>query len=115
MIGPDFNYRPAIKQQPMERKTVKLTAEEVLQVARLARLDIDPGTVQELAGQLGGILDYVEKLAAVDTENIPATSHAIDLTNAFRDDEVHSHLSTEEALANAPSKEAGSFVVPKVI
>ena len=56
-----------------------------------------------------------EKLAEVDTENVPPTSHAIDLTNAFREDEVHVHLSNEEALANAPSRENGSFVVPKVI
>ena len=94
---------------------MKLTADDVLHVAGLARLEIDPRTVEELAGQLAGILDYVEKLAEVDTENIAPTSHAIDLTNAFRDDVVRPHLSPEEALANAPSKEDGSFVVPKVI
>ncbi len=94
---------------------MKLTKEDVLHVAGLARLEIDPDSVEALADQLAGILKYVEKLAEVDTENVSSTSHAIDLTNAFRDDEVHGHLSNEEALANAPSEENGSFVVPKVI
>jgi aspartyl-tRNA(Asn)/glutamyl-tRNA(Gln) amidotransferase subunit C len=94
---------------------MKLTADEVRHVAGLARLDIDPESVDKLAAQLEGILDYVDKLAEVDTENVPPTSHAIDLTNAFRDDVVHRHLSNAQALSNAPSKEDGSFVVPKVI
>ena len=94
---------------------MKLTPEEVLHVAGLARLDIDLESVEALADQLAGILDYVDKLAEVDTTDVPPTSHAIDLTNAFREDVVHKHLSTEEVLANAPSQEGGSFVVPKVI
>jgi aspartyl-tRNA(Asn)/glutamyl-tRNA(Gln) amidotransferase subunit C len=94
---------------------MKLTTEQVQHVARLARLDLDPEAVEKLAVQLAAILDYFQKLAEVDTSGVEPTSHAIALTNAFRDDRVHRHLQPEEALANAPAQEEGSFVVPKVI
>ncbi len=94
---------------------MKLTPEQVQHVARLARLEIDPRNVEKLADQLAAILEYVNKLGEVDTRDIPATTHAIALTNAFRDDVVQDHLSPEEALENAPERENGSFVVPKVI
>jgi aspartyl-tRNA(Asn)/glutamyl-tRNA(Gln) amidotransferase subunit C len=94
---------------------MKLTVEQVHHVANLARLELDPQTVETMAGQLATILDYVEKLSEVDTSKIEPTSHAIALTNAFRQDRVHTHLEREEALSNAPAKEEGSFVVPKVI
>ena len=94
---------------------MKLTPDQVLHVARLARLEIEPEAAGKLAGQLAAILGYVDKLSEVDTCNVPATSHAIALTNAFREDLVHDHLPRETALDNAPAREDGSFVVPKVI
>lgn len=92
-----------------------ITKAEVLHVAHLARLDIDEADVDRFAGQIDTILDYVDTLKKVDTTGVAATSHAISLTNAFREDDVHGHLETDDALANAPEKEAGAFVVPKVI
>ena len=94
---------------------MRITPEQVQHVARLARLEIDGDAVQKLAEQLATILDYVNKLEEVDTRGVSPTSHAIALTNAFRDDVVRASLPREEALENAPSREAGSFVVPKVI
>ena len=94
---------------------MKITAEEVLHVAKLARLEIDPESVEMMADQLATILTYVEKLGEVETEDVPPTSHAIALTNAFRDDTVRDSLPQEKALDNAPAEEAGGFVVPKVI
>ena len=94
---------------------MKITKKEVLHVANLARLDIDDADVERFAGQIGTILDYVDTLKKVDTTGVPATSHAITLTNAFREDEVKGQLDPENALANAPEKESGAFVVPKVI
>lgn len=94
---------------------MKLTVEQVQHVAKLARLELEPQAVETLAGQLATILEYVEKLSEVETSEIEPTSHAIALTNAFRKDLVHAHLEPQEALANAPAKEEGSFVVPKVI
>ena len=94
---------------------MKITKEEVLYVAHLARLDLDAESIEKFAGQIDEILDYIEKLKQVDTENIKATSHAIFLTNAFREDEEQEHLDRNRALANAPESEDGSFVVPKIV
>ncbi len=94
---------------------MKITAEEVLHVAKLARLEIDPDSVDTMADQLATILTYVDKLGEVDTEGVTPTSHAIALTNAFREDVVRDSLPREEALENAPAKEDGGFIVPKVI
>ena len=94
---------------------MKITKEEVLYVAHLARLDLDAESIEKFAGQIDEILGYIEKLKQVDTENIKATSHAIFLTNAFREDEEQEHLDRNRALANAPESEDGSFVVPKIV
>ena len=94
---------------------MKITKDEVLYVADLARLDLDEASIEKFAGQIGNILEYVDKLNEVDTEGIRPTSHAISLTNAFRDDEQRQSLDRERALSNAPDKEDGNFVVPKVV
>ena len=94
---------------------MKITKEEVLYVARLARLDLDDDAIDKFAGQIDEILGYIDKLNRVDTEGIQPTSHAISLTNAFREDVEHQHLDRERALANAPEEEEGQFVVPKII
>ncbi len=86
-----------------------------MHVAHLARLDIDETAIDTFAGQIGKILEYVDTLSRVNTEGVQPTTHAIMLTNAFREDTQKEHLDREEALANAPEKEDGSFVVPKVI
>ncbi len=94
---------------------MKITNDEVLHVARLARLDIDEADTGRFAEQIGTILDYVDTLTKVDTAGVAATSHAITLTNAFREDEETPQLSQESSLAGAPEKEDGAFVVPKII
>jgi aspartyl-tRNA(Asn)/glutamyl-tRNA(Gln) amidotransferase subunit C len=94
---------------------MKITKDEVLYVAELARLDLDEASIQKFAGQIGNILEYVDKLKEVDTDGIRPTSHAISLTNAFREDEQRDHLDRQQALANAPEKEGGNFIVPKVV
>ena len=94
---------------------MKITKTEVLHVAHLARLDIHDADVDRFAGQIDTILDYVDTLKQVDTTGVPATSHAITLTNAFREDEPQDHLGAEASLANAPEKDNDAFVVPKVI
>ena len=94
---------------------MKITKDEVLYVADLARLNLDDASIDKFAGQIGDVLEYVEKLNAVDTKGLRPTSHAISLTNAFREDEQGQPLDREQALANAPEKEDGNFVVPKVV
>jgi len=94
---------------------MKISREEVLHVADLARLTVDDEAVGMFAGQLGSILEYVEKLSAVDTSGIAPTAHAVEMANAFRTDETTTHLQRDAALANAPEAEDGQFIVPKVI
>ena len=66
---------------------MKITKNEVLHVADLARLDLDEESIDRFAGQIGEILEYVDTLNKLDTKGITPTSHAIFLTNAFREDE----------------------------
>ena len=94
---------------------MKISREEVLHVADLARLTVDDEAVGMFAEQLGSILEYVEKLGAVDTSGITPTAHAVELANAFRKDDTTHHLQRDAALANAPEAEEGHFIVPKVI
>jgi len=94
---------------------MKISKDEILKVAALARVDLDDAAIEPFAEQISTILDYVDTLKDVDTEGVPGTSHAISLTNAFREDEPHEHLERDRALANAPEKEDGTFTVPRVI
>ena len=94
---------------------MKITREEVLYVADLARLDLDETSIDAFAEQIANILEYVDMLKRVDTEGVDPTSHAISLTNAFREDEEEGHLERDRVLANAPEEEGGSFIVPKVV
>jgi len=94
---------------------MKITKEEVMYVAELARLDLDEASIEMFANQIGKILEYVAALNRVNTDNVPPTSHAIFLTNAFREDETKKHLDRDMALSNAPEKEDGNFIVPRII
>jgi aspartyl-tRNA(Asn)/glutamyl-tRNA(Gln) amidotransferase subunit C len=94
---------------------VKISKEEVKHVADLARLDMDENSIELFSKQIGNILQYIDTLKSVDTEKANPTSHAVFLPNAFREDEVKDHIDRDLALANAPEKENGNFLVPKVI
>ena len=94
---------------------MKITKDEVVYTADLARLDLDENSINRFADQIGNILEYVNTLNSVDTEGIVPTSHAIFLSNAFREDEVKESMGADKALANAPEKEDGNFIVPKVL
>ena len=94
---------------------MKITKEEILHVAHLARLELDDAAIAKYAVQIGEVLAYVDMLKRVDTEGVRPTSHAISLTNAFREDEPREHLAVDKALANAPERDEDSFIVPKVV
>ena len=94
---------------------MKITKAEVEHVAKLARLAVKAEDIERFADQIGEVLEYVDTLKEVDTEGVPATSHAINQTNAFREDVVQDQLNQETALENAPEKSDGAFVVPRVI
>jgi aspartyl-tRNA(Asn)/glutamyl-tRNA(Gln) amidotransferase subunit C len=92
-----------------------LTREEVLHVAQLARLSLEAEEVEMFTRQLNDILAYVEKLKELDTGDLTPMTHAVPLFNAFREDAATGCLPRDEALDNAPAREEGAFVVPRVI
>ena len=94
---------------------MKITPEEILHVANLARLHMSQEEVGAMARHLDDILTYVVKLNELDTEGIIPTTHAISMVNAFREDEVKPSLDRVKALANGPEQNGKSFVVPRVI
>lgn len=94
---------------------MKISEEQVLHVIKLARLDPAPEDLVSMTGQLDRILSYVETLNEIDTTGVEPTTHALAITNAFRDDEVKPSLDREKSLANGPLQNSEAFVVPKVI
>ncbi len=91
-----------------------ITRDDVLHVARLARLELSDEEVERFGGQLSAILDAVGKVSELDLDDVPPTSHPLDLVNVFGEDVPRPCLSREEALANAPDPEDGFFGVPPV-
>ena len=94
---------------------MKITPEEVRYVAKLARLSLSEAEVTETTLQLDCILSYVEKLDELDTTSVLPSTHALAVSNAFREDELRQSLSQQEALANGPLQNGEAFVVPRVI
>ena len=88
---------------------------KIERVAELARLNLKPDEKQKLVKDLGAILDYVKKLDKLDTKNVEPTSHALNMENVFRADEVKSSSAAEKALGHAPQTEGPFFKVPKIV
>jgi aspartyl-tRNA(Asn)/glutamyl-tRNA(Gln) amidotransferase subunit C len=93
----------------------KISREEVAHVAKLARLELSEQEQNRMTGQMNDILGYMEKLNELDTKDIFATTHAIQVRNVFRSDKVDPSLDREQVLANSPESDGISFIVPKVI
>jgi aspartyl-tRNA(Asn)/glutamyl-tRNA(Gln) amidotransferase subunit C len=94
---------------------MRISREEVLHIALLARLGLTEAEVDKLSEQLSNILDNFEILKQVDTTNIPPTAQSIALQNVVSDDEIAPSLPLNEVLANAPQKEADFFKVRAVL
>ena len=94
---------------------MKITTSQIEHVAHLARLSFDPSEIENFNRQINDILGYISKLEELDTSRVEPTSHALELTNVFRRDEVKPSLPVEKTLSNAPELEKGEFVVPKII
>lgn len=94
---------------------MKITRDEVIHVAGLARLDLHPDEIERITAQLDTILRYAAKLDELDTSGVPATTHTQKVCNAFREDEVKPSLDRKSALANCPDQNGESFVVPRII
>ena len=86
--------------------------EQVLHVARLARLRLSEEEVERMAGELSGILEHVDRIAELDLEGVEPTSHVVDLENVLRPDEPRPSWPRERALEGAPDPADGAFRVP---
>ena len=93
---------------------MSITREEVLHVARLARLALTEDEVERLTEELGAILDAVGVVAELDLVDVPPTSHPLDLVNVWDEDEPRAPLSLEAVFANVPDRAGDSFRVPPV-
>ena len=87
---------------------------DIKYVANLARIKLTSDQEDRLGSQLGDILGYVKKLEELDVSNVEPMAHAVPLHNVMRADQVQPSITNEEALANAPKKANGLFVVPKI-
>ncbi len=93
----------------------KITKEEVKKVAKLARLELNQDEINKHSKQLEKILEYIKQLEEIDTNNVPCTTRAIEVTNSFRKDQKIIFEKTEDLLDLAPSREETFFKVPKII
>jgi aspartyl-tRNA(Asn)/glutamyl-tRNA(Gln) amidotransferase subunit C len=92
-----------------------ITRDEVAHLADLARIDLSDAELDHLAPQLSVILESIASIQGVAGDDVPPTSHALPLTNVFRDDVVRPGLTAEEALSGAPEVEQQRFRVPRIL
>ena len=86
--------------------------EQVLHVARLARLELSDDEVATMAGELSAILGHIEKIGELDLDDVAPTTHVVEVANALRDDVPRPSLPREVALAQAPEVADDGFSVP---
>ncbi len=89
-----------------------LSRDQVLHVARLARLELTEEEVERFSGELSKVLDYIETIEQLDLSGVPPTSHVINVENALRADEPRPSLPRDVALESAPDAALGGFRVP---
>ena len=94
---------------------MSVTRKDVEYIASLARLKFKDEELENFTHQLNEILNYIEKLNELDTENVEPLSHPVENSNVFRSDELKPSIPREEALKNAPDYTEEFFSVPKVI
>lgn len=92
-----------------------ITREDVAHLARLAHLTMSEEELDQMAGELGVIVDAIASVSEVASPDVPATSHPIPLKNVFREDTPHGLLTQDQALEMAPDAEDGQFKVPAIL
>jgi aspartyl-tRNA(Asn)/glutamyl-tRNA(Gln) amidotransferase subunit C len=100
-----------VSESPSER----ISAEVVVKVSRLARLEVTPDEVQRITTQMAGMLEHFADIDALDLSGIEPMTQPYPLSNVFREDVVVTGLDREEVLANAPAAEDGRFRVPPIV
>ena len=94
---------------------MKLSREEVIHIAALARMGLSEAEIEKAREQLANILENFEVLKEVDTTNVPPTAQSIDLSNVMREDTPRESLAVEQVLANAPDREDDLFKLRPVL
>ena len=94
---------------------MKITTDDVLSVAKLARLNVTEDEAQKLTGDMESIITFADMLSEIDTSLIAPTNHAMKVQNVFREDKVTGSYDREDILKNAPSQDSGCYLVPKVV
>lgn len=89
--------------------------DDVARLADLARIQLTEEEIARFAGEFDSIMDAVASVSEVATEDVPATSHPIAMTNVLREDVVETTLTQEQALAGAPEAQDGRFAVPQIL
>jgi len=92
-----------------------ISRDEVARVAELARIELRPDEVDRLAGELDVIVESVARVSEIATDDVPATSHPLPITNVFRADVPQPPLAREPVLSQAPASEDGKFLVPQIL
>ena len=92
-----------------------LAREQVEKVSLLGRLLLSPEEIEKMTDQMGGILDYMDLLSEVDTDQVEPMAHPLDVADVLRDDEVRPSLPRDRALANAPNRDDECYRVPAVL
>jgi aspartyl-tRNA(Asn)/glutamyl-tRNA(Gln) amidotransferase subunit C len=110
-IGRDNNWLGS-QSPPPPRIAGVIEREQVLHVAKLARLRLEESEVERMAGELSGILEHVDRIAALDLDDVPPTSHVVELENVLRPDEPRPSWPREKILEPAPDPADGAFRVP---
>ena len=93
----------------------KISQSQVRKVASLSRLALTEEEIDEFSSQLDAILEYVEKMNELNTDDVQPLAHCLPVSNCFREDNIKESLGAEKALYNAPQRDEQFFKVPKIL
>lgn len=94
---------------------MSLSRKEIEKVSHLARLQLSDPELDAMTAQLANVVEYMETLGGLNTDDVEPLAHASDISNVLADDILKPSLSREEALANAPKRDAECYRVPAVL
>jgi aspartyl-tRNA(Asn)/glutamyl-tRNA(Gln) amidotransferase subunit C len=94
---------------------MKVTKEDALKTAHLARIELSEKECENLASDLTQILDYFDKISELDTDDVVPANHELEVSNVYREDKIQESLPIEDVLKNAPENFESFIVVPKVL
>ncbi|MDA3937492.1 MAG: Asp-tRNA(Asn)/Glu-tRNA(Gln) amidotransferase subunit GatC [Actinomycetota bacterium] len=94
---------------------MSISEEQVRHVAMLARLGLSDDQISSLGQELNSILGHIDQIQKLDLEGVETTAHPMEVVNSMRADVIRPGLSREDALLNAPEREDGAFLIPRIV